>query len=93
MKIKTFYYAINEILNKLILNNFRYYHIVIFLLKKMILIKIKYKTYNSKLLSIFEFLKTWYCYLQYYKYKIIIFSNHIKLDLFINLKSLSSKEI
>ena len=42
----------------------------------MILAKTQYKTHNQELLAIIEAFKTWYYYLEGYKYDTFIFTNY-----------------
>lgn len=59
----------------------------------MILTKIQYETYNSKLLTIIEVLKSWYNYLKDYKDKVFNFVDNNNLHYFIDMKNLSSKQL
>ncbi len=60
----------------------------------MILADIWYKTHNQKLLAIIEILfKTWRYYLEGYKYKVFILTNHNNLCWFMDTKSLSSFQV
>lgn len=70
----------------------RWYPIV-YIFKKMILIEIWYKTHNQKLQTIVEAFKTQHHYLEGYKYKAFIFTNHNNLYWFINTKSLNFHQI
>ena len=55
----------NEVVNKA---NLGQWYLVAFFSRKMILIKIQYKTHNGKLLAIIEIFKTWHYYLKSYKH-------------------------
>ena len=59
----------------------------------MIPAKMRYKTHNGKLLAIIEIFKTWYHYLEGYKHKLLVFTNHNNLHQFIDIKSLSFCQI
>ena len=45
----------------------------------MILAKIQYKTHNNELLAIIEAFKIWRHYLESYKYKVFVLTNHYNL--------------
>ena len=59
----------------------------------MIPAKTQYKTHNNKLLAIVEVFKTWRDYLEGCKYEIHIFTDYNNLYHFMNMKSLSSKQV
>ena len=59
----------------------------------MILAKTWYKIHDGELLTIIEAFKTWFHYLKGCKYEVFIFTDHNNLRRFINIKSLSSKQI
>ena len=63
---------------------------VAFFFRKMIPMKIQYKTHNGKLLAIIEAFKTWHHYLKSCKYKVLVLTDHNNLRHFMNTKSLSS---
>ena len=62
-----------------------------FFSQKIIFIEIWYKTNDSKLLAIIKAFKTWKYYLESYKYKVLMFTNHNNLQHFLDIKSRSSK--
>lgn len=70
-----FGYAIGDILSLLTLESGQW-HFVAFFSRKMIPAKIWYKTHNQKLLAIVKNFKTWRYYLEGYKFKVLIFTNH-----------------
>lgn len=55
----------------------------------MILVKTQYKTHNNKLLAIVKAFKTWRHYLEDYKHKVLVFTDHNNLYRYMNIKSLS----
>ena len=57
IEIDTLGYAINEILNQLILDNLGQWHLVAYFLQKIILAKTWYKTYNNELFTIIKIFK------------------------------------
>ena len=66
---------------------------VAFFLKKIILAKTWYKTYNSKLLTIVKAFKTWRHYLEGCKYKVLVFTDYNNFYRFMDMKSLSSRPV
>lgn len=52
-----------------------------------------YKTHNGKLLAIIKVFKTWNHYSKDCKYQVFIFPNNNNLQHFIDIKSLSFKQI
>ena len=52
-----------------------------------------YKTHDGKLLAIVEAFKTWRHYLEGCKHEILIFIDHNNLRCFMNIKSLSSRQV
>ena len=59
----------------------------------MIPAKTRYKTYDGELLAIVKAFKTWKHYLEGYKYKVLMLTDHNNLQCFINTKSLSSRQV
>ena len=59
----------------------------------MIPVETWYKIYNGKLLAIVKVFKTWQYYLEGYKHKVLVFTDHNNLCYFIDTKSLSSKQV
>ena len=55
--------------------NLGQWHLIAFFSRKMIFIEIKYKIYNSKLLTIVKAFKTWRHHLKSGKHKILVFIN------------------
>ena len=70
-------------------SDFDLWHPIDFFSKKIITIKIEYKTYNAKLLAIVEAFKTWRYYLESCKHQSIILTNDNNLCQFIDVKNLS----
>ena len=86
-------YAIGGVLSQLTSNNLGQWHPIAFYSQKMIPAKTRYKTHNSELLAIVEAFKTWRHYLEGYKYKLLVFTDHNNLCFFMNTKSLSSRRV
>ncbi len=59
----------------------------------MISTETRYKTHNQELLAIVEAFKTWCHYLEGYKFKVLVLTDHINLYWFIDTKSLSSRQV
>ena len=59
----------------------------------MISVETRYKAYDGKLLTIVETFKTWKYYLKDCKHEILIFTNYNNPYWFIDMKSLSSKQV
>ena len=64
-----------------------------FFLQKMIATKTMYKTYNGELLAIVEVFKMWRYYLKGSQYEVFVLIDHNNLCQFINMKSLSSRQV
>ena len=86
-------YVINGVLSQLILDNLGQWHPVAFFLRKMILAKTRYKTQDSKVLTIFETFKTWKHYLEGSQHEMLIFTDYNNLRRFMQTKSLSSRQV
>ena len=71
----------------------RQWHPVAFFLRKMIPAETWYKTHNGKLLAIIEAFKPWRPYLKGCKHKVLIFIDHNNLCCFMDIKSLSSRQV
>ena len=59
----------------------------------MIPVETQYETHNAELLAIVEAFKTWRHYLEGCKYKVLILTNDHNLRRFMNIKSLSSRQV
>ena len=55
----------------------------------MILAKTRYKIHNGELLAIVEIFKKWWYYLEGYKHKLLMFTDHNNLGYFMETKKLS----
>ena len=55
--------------------------------------KTRYETHNGKLLAIVKAFKAWKHYLKGYKHKVLMLIDHNNLQRFIDMKSLSSKQV
>ena len=69
------------------------WHLVIYFFRKMIPAETRYKTHNGKLLAIVEAFKTWRHYLEGCKHKVLVLTNYNNLCQFMDIKSLSSKQV
>ena len=78
-------YTIGGVLSHLI--NSGQWHPVAYYLQKMFSAKTWYKIHNGELLAIIEVFKTWQYYLEGYKHKVFVLTNHNKLCCFIDTKS------
>ena len=85
--------AIGGNLSQLISDDLSQFYPVNLFFQKMIPAKIRYETYNSKLLAIVKVFKTWKHYLEDCKYKVLIFTDHNNLQRFIDKKSLGSRQV
>ena len=86
-------YAIGGVLTQLTLDNLGQWYLIVYFLRKMILVKTRYKTYNGKFLAILKFFKTWRHYLKVCKHKVFLLTNYINLCRFMDIKSLSFSQI
>ena len=59
----------------------------------MILVETQCETYNQELLAIVEAFKTWHHYLECWKFKVFVLINQNILCQFIDINSLSSRQI
>ena len=69
------------------------WHPIAFFLRKMILAETQYKTHDGKLVAIVKALKTWHHYLEGCKHKVLIFTDHNNFCRFMDIKSLSSRQV
>ena len=69
------------------------WHPVVYYLQKMILAKTRYEMYNAELLVIIEAFKNWRHYLEVYQYEVLVLTNHNNLCRFIDMKSLSFRQV
>ena len=69
------------------------WHPVAFFSRKMIPAETWYKTHNGELLAIVEAFKTWRHYLKGCKHKVLVLIDHNNLHCFMDIKSLSSKQV
>ncbi len=93
IEIDDFGFAISGILRQLTLDDSSQWHPIAFFSRKMISAKTWYKTYNGKLLAIIEAFKTWRHYLEGCKHEVLVLTNHNNLQCFMNIKSLSSRQV
>ena len=59
----------------------------------MILAEMHYEMHNAKLLAIIKVFKNWHYYLEDYQYKVLVLTNYNNLRWFIDIKSLSSRQV
>ncbi len=59
----------------------------------MIPAETEYETYDGKLLAIVEAFKTWRHYLEDCKHKVLVVTNHNNFQRFMDIKSLSSRQV
>ena len=52
-----------------------------------------YEIHDNEFLAIIKAFKTWRHYLEDYKHEVLVFTDHNKLCCFIDIKSLSSRQI
>ncbi len=69
------------------------WHPVAFFSRKMIPAETRYETHDQELLVIVETFKTWCNYLEGYKYKVFVLTDHNNLRRFMDTKSLSSRQV
>ncbi len=86
-------YAIDRIFSQLTLDDLGQWHPVAFFSRKMIPVDTWYETHDGELLTIIEAFKTWRHYLEGCKHKVLIFTDHNNLLHFIDMKSLSSRQV
>ena len=68
-------HAIGGVLSQMT-NDLGQWHLVAYILRKMIPAKTQYETHNSELLPIVEAFKTWQHYLESCKYEVLILTDH-----------------
>ena len=85
-------HAIDRMLSQLT-NDLGQWHSVAYFLHKMIPAKTWYKIHNSELLVIVKAFKIWRHYLEGCKHKVFVFTDHNNFCRFMNIKSLSSRQI
>ena len=73
--------------------NLGQWHPIVFFSRKMIPVETQYKTHDGKLLVIVEEFKKWYHYLESCKHEIVVLMNHNNLRRFMDIKSLSSRQV
>ena len=64
-----------------------------FCCQKIILAETRYETHDSELLAIVGAFKTWKHYLVGSQHKVLVFTDHNNFRWFMNMKSLSSRQI
>ena len=73
--------------------NLGQWHSIVFFSRKMIPTKTWYETHNGELLAIVKAFKTWRHYLEGYKHKVLILTDHNNFCRFMDTKSLSSRQV
>ncbi len=86
-------YAIGGILSQLTSDDSGWWHPVAFFSRKMIPVETRYKTHNGKLLALVEAFKTWKHYLEVCKHEVLVLTDHINLQYFMDTKSLSFRQV
>lgn len=86
-------YDIDKVLSQLTLDHSAWWHVIVFIFKKIIMTKTWYETYKGKLLIIIGAFKTRHYYLKDCKYKIFILTDLNKLCHFMDTKNLSFGQI
>ena len=86
-------YAIGEVLSQQISDDLGQWYPVAFFSRKMIPAETRYKTHNGELLAIVKAFKTWKYYLEDSRHKVLVLTNHNNLRQFIDMKSLSSRQV
>ena len=86
-------YAIGGVLSQLTSDNSGRWHPVAFYSRKMIPAETRYETHDGELLAIVEAFKTWRHYLKDCKHEVLVLTNHNNLRRFMNIKSLSSRQV
>ena len=86
-------YGISEIFSQLTSNNLGQWHPIAFFSKKMIPAETRYETNNGKLLAIIEAFKIWGHYLEGCKHKVLVLTDYNNLQRFMDIKSLSFRQI
>ena len=95
-------YAIGEILSQLTPNQLTLdeaigsnvdWHSVAYFFRKLIPAETRYETHDGELLVIVEMFKTWQHYLKGCKYKVLVLTDHNNFHWFMNMKSLSSRQV
>ena len=74
-------------------SDFGQWHPVAYFFRKMISAETCYKTHNGELLTIVKAFKTWRHYLEVCKHKVLILTNYNNLCWFMDIKSLSSRQV
>ena len=69
------------------------WHPIAYFSRKMISVETQYKTHNAELLASVEAFKTWRHYLEDCKYKVLVLTNHNNICWFMDIKSLSSRQV
>ena len=69
------------------------WHPVAYFYRKMIPVETRYETHNAELLAIVEAFKTWRHYLAGCKPEVLVLTDHNNLQRFIDMKSLSSRQV
>ncbi len=86
-------YAIGGILSQLTPDNLGQWHPIAFFSRKIIPVETQYETHDKELLAIVKAFKTWRHYLEGCKHKVLVLTNHNNLQRFMDMKSLSSRQV
>ena len=96
IKIDVSGYTIGAVLSQLNLDSYallNQWHLVAYFSGKIISVKTRYKTHDAELLPIVEAFNTWCHYLEGCKRKFLVITDYKNLCWFINIKSLSSRQV
>ncbi len=86
-------YTIGEIFSQLTSEDLSRWHPVAFFSPKMILAETRYETYNGEFLAIVKTFKIKRHYLENCKHEVLILTDHNNLQCFIDMKSLSYRQV
>lgn len=92
IKTDAFGYAIGGVLSQLTSNSGQW-NLLAYFPQKMISAKTWYEIHDRELLAIIKVFKTWQHYLEGYKDKVLILTNHNNLQKFMDTKSLNSYQV
>ncbi len=86
-------YAIDRILSQLTSDHSVQWHAIAFFSRKIIPAKTRYETHDSELLAIIKVFKTKKHLFEGCKHEVLVLTNHNNLQRFMDMKSLSSRQV
>ena len=86
-------YAIGGVLSQLTSDDSGRWHPVVFFSRKMIPAETRYKMHDGELLANVEAFMTWRHYLEGFRHKVLVLTDHNNLRRFMDMKSLSSRQV